>query len=89
MSLKIKERGKSMKKVKKDENNVASFMKFFSIIFVIVGVFASLVLFNMDVEELYVLPVVVSIISSIFIYALGEIIQLLQDIANNTKKEMR
>lgn len=70
-----------MKKVKKDENNVASFMKFFSIIFVIVGVFASLVLFNMDVEELYVLPVVVSIISSIFIYALGEIIQLLQDIA--------
>ena len=78
-----------MKKVKKDENNVASFMKFFSIIFVIVGVFASLVLFNMDVEELYVLPVVVSIISSIFIYALGEIIQFLQDIANNTKKEMR
>ncbi len=75
-----------MKKVKKDENNVASFMKFFSIIFVIVGVFASLVLFNMDVEELYVLPVVVSIISSIFIYALGEIIQLLQNIANNTKK---
>mgnify|MGYP000470866969 FL=1 len=61
-------------------------MKFFSIIFVIVGVFASLVLFNMDVEELYVLPVVVSIISSIFIYALGEIIQLLQNIANNTKK---
>ena len=60
-----------MKKVKKDENNVASFMKFFSIIFVIVGVFASLVLFNMDVEELYVLPVVVNIISSIFIYALG------------------
>ena len=86
MSLKIKERGKSMKKVKKDENNVASFMKFFSIIFVIVGVFASLVLFNMDVEELYVLPVVVSIISSIFIYALGEIIQLLQNIANNTEK---
>lgn len=40
----------------------------------------------MDVEELYVLPVVVSIISSIFIYALGEIIQLLQNIANNTKK---
>ena len=75
-----------MKKVKKDENNVASFMKFFSIIFIIVGVFASLVLFNMDVEELYVLPVVVSIISSIFIYALGEIIQLLQNIANNTKK---
>ena len=75
-----------MKKVKKDENNVASFMKFFSIIFVIVGVFASLVLFNMDVEELYVLPVVVSIISSIFIYDLGEIIQLLQNIANNTKK---
>lgn len=75
-----------MKKVKKDENNVASFMKFFSIIFVIVGVFASLVLFNMDVEELYVLPVVVSIISSIFIYVLGEIIQLLQNIANNTKK---
>lgn len=70
-----------MKKVKKDENNVASFMKFFSIIFVIVGVFASLVLFNMDLEEIYVLPVVVSIISSIFIYALGEIIQLLQDIA--------
>ena len=61
-------------------------MLFFSIIFVIVGVFASLVLFNMDVEELYVLPVVVSIISSIFIYALGEIIQLLQNIANNTKK---
>lgn len=61
-------------------------MKFFSIIFVIVGVFASLVLFNMDVEELYVLPVVVSIISSIFIYALGEIIQLLQNIANNTEK---
>lgn len=86
MSSKIKERGKSMKKVKKDENNVASFMKFFSIIFVIVGVFASLVLFNMDVEELYVLPVVVSIISSIFIYALGEIIQLLQNIANNTEK---
>lgn len=86
MSLKIKERGKSMKKVKKDENNVASFMKFFAIIFIIVGVFASLVLFNMDVEELYVLPVVVSIISSIFIYALGEIIQLLQNIANNTKK---
>lgn len=75
-----------MKNVKKDENNVASFMKFFSIIFVIVGAFASLVLFNMDVEELYVLPVVVSIISSIFIYALGEIIQLLQNIANNTKK---
>lgn len=75
-----------MKKVKKDENNVASFMKFFAIIFIIVGVFASLVLFNMDVEELYVLPVVVSIISSIFIYALGEIIQLLQNIANNTKK---
>lgn len=86
MSLKIKERGKSMKKVKKDENNVASFMKFFAIIFIIVGAFASFVLFNMDLEEIYVLPVVVSIISSIFIYALGEIIQLLQDIANNTKK---
>ncbi len=81
-----KRKGKKYEKSKKDENNVASFMKFFSIIFVIVGVFASLVLFNMDVEELYVLPVVVSIISSIFIYALGEIIQLLQDIANNTKK---
>ena len=75
-----------MKIVNNDEYSVASFMKFFAIIFIIVGVFASLVLFNMDVEELYVLPVVVSIISSIFIYALGEIIQLLQNIANNTKK---
>lgn len=75
-----------MKKVKKDENNVASFMKFFAIIFIIVGAFASFVLFNMDLEEVCALPVVVSIISSIFMYALGEIVQLLQDIANNTKK---
>lgn len=63
------------------ENKVASIIKTLAVIEAILGIFASFM-----IENLTIMVILVSVISAIFIYAIGEIIDLLQKIANNTNK---
>ncbi|MBO5349044.1 MAG: hypothetical protein J6A89_04420 [Clostridia bacterium] len=61
-------------------NTVAYIVKKIAIIIGIVGVFFAIVVIN---NQTYSIPVLIaSITSAIFVYALGEIIQLLEDIKN-------
>lgn len=128
MSLKIKERGKSMKneemyencskcnkkiptneyvsngglckecmKEKEDYNfsysidykaksKIAKFIKIIAVLEIIVGFLSGLIFIENLGGVIACIIIGTCVISGIFIYALGEIIQLLQDIANNTKK---
>ena len=75
---------KNSKEIIRHENRVASVIKILSAIIVIIGIIIGL--YNLEdsvgVSLLYIL---VSIIISIFVYAIGEGLQLLQEIAINTK----
>ena len=64
---------------KQSKNKVASIIKTLAII---VGILGSIS--GCFVEDLAIVFIIVSIISAIFIYAIGEGISLLQEIANNT-----
>ena len=61
------------------KNKVASIIKTLAII---VGILGSIS--GCFVEDLAIVFIIVSIISAIFIYAIGEGLTLLQEIANNT-----
>lgn len=60
------------------KNNVANIIKALAIVEVIIAIVVGLI----TIEEFGIFVIVGSIISAIFIYALGEIIQLLEDIKN-------
>ena len=69
------------------ENTVAKIIKILAIIQGIIGIilgFYSIDNFNFD--EWGFIIVIASVISAVFIYATGEIIQKLENIDNNTKK---
>ena len=68
-----------------NENKIALTIKVIAIISLILGILASLSLLTLNYSGIIVIiGIIASIISSVFIYALGEIIQKLQNIENNT-----
>lgn len=70
-----------------DKNIVALVIKVIAIVGATVGFIYGCTLFDSAyTEELGIIYIVVSIISAVFIYALGEIIQKLQNIEDNTRK---
>ena len=67
-------------------NKIATIIKIIAIIVAIVGVCIGIGQFeSYRTEELGWIYIIVSIISAVFVYALGEIIQLLEDIKNKLK----
>lgn len=69
------------------KNIVALVIKVIAIVGATVGFIYGCTLFDSAyTEELGIIYIVVSIISAVFIYALGEIIQKLQNIEDNTRK---
>lgn len=63
------------------KNKVAILLKIFSIIILIVGIIVGII--QLDTYSILGISyIIVSIILSIFIYGLGEIVQLLEDIKN-------
>lgn len=60
------------------KNSVANIIKALAIVEVIIAIVVGLI----TIEEFGIFVIVGSIISAVFIYALGEIIQLLEDIKN-------
>lgn len=73
--------------INEKENKVASMIKTISIIIAIIGVIASIICME-NLEWLAFVYIIVSIISAIFIYAIGEGLQLLQQVVNNTNKNI-
>ncbi len=64
-------------------NKVALAIKVIAIVGAVIGVIYGCSLFDSAyTEEIVIIYIIVSIISAVFIYALGEIIQLLEDIKN-------
>lgn len=64
-------------------NPIAVIIKFIAIIGGIIGsIYGFSLLDSIRSEEMAIPMIIISIISAIFIYALGEIIQLLEDIKN-------
>ena len=63
------------------KNTIAKIIKIISIISAIAGIIIGLVTIG-ELEVMSVAIIIVSIISAVFVYALGEIIQLLEDIKN-------
>lgn len=73
-----------------NENKIALAIKVIAIISAVLGILASLLLLTLDDNGIIVMiGIVATIISSVFIYALGEIIQKLENIDNNTRKNKR
>lgn len=67
----------------KKSNNVAYIIKSIAIIGAIAGIILGCMQFSSyHTESLGILYIVISVISAVFVYALGEIIQLLEDIKN-------
>lgn len=70
-----------------NENKIALAIKVIAIISLILGILASLSLLTLnDSGIIIIIGIIASIISSVFVYALGEIIQKLENIEDNTKK---
>lgn len=64
-------------------NKIATIIKIISIVVAIAGVCIGISQFeSYRTEELGWIYIIVSIVSAVFVYALGEIIQLLEDIKN-------
>ena len=69
------------------KNKVALIIKVLSILGGIIGFGYGCSLFDSSyTKELGIVYIIVSIVSAVFVYALGEIIQKLQNIEDNTKK---
>lgn len=69
-------------------NTVAKVIKIIAIITAIVGVvFGLYAIDGLNMDEGALIIIIASIISAVFIYALGEIIQKLENIDNNTRKQ--
>lgn len=65
-------------------NNVAGIIKIIAIISCIIGIIAC-VIASKYLEIYTIVGIVVSIISSVFIYALAELIEIMHDIRTNTE----
>ena len=64
-------------------NKIATIIKALSIVEVVIGViFGIYAIDGLNMDEGAIVIIIASIISAIFTYALGEIIQLLEDIKN-------
>lgn len=70
-------------------NKVANLLKILSIIVLCIGIIISLkdiaFIISFAEESIFskvILPLIITVTSALFIYALGEIIQLLEDIKN-------
>lgn len=70
-----------------NENKIALAIKVIAIISFVLGILASLSLLTLnDSGMIVIIGIIATIISSVFIYSLGEIVQKLQNIEDNTKK---
>lgn len=73
-----------------NENNtniIANVIKFIAVIVVIAGIIIGIISIDaLNSGTIAVVIIIASIISSVLFYAIGEIIQILQNIENNTKK---
>lgn len=67
------------------ENKVAIIVKALSVVIVLSNILISFMLLE-EINGLFFTSVGISIIIAIFVYAFGEIIALLQRIANNTER---
>lgn len=69
------------------ENTVAKIVKIIAILEGIVGVISGFYsIDNLNFDEWGFAIIIVSVVSAVFIYAIGEIIQKLENIDNNTRK---
>ena len=68
-------------------NKVSLVIKVIAIVGAVIGIIYGCTLFDSAyTENLGIVYIIVSIISAVFVYALGEIIQKLQNIEDNTRK---
>lgn len=69
------------------QNKVALVIKVIAVVGAVVGIIASCRMFEASyTEDMAVIGIIASVIGGVFSYALGEIIQKLQNIENNTNK---
>lgn len=71
----------NLKEENKKTNTVAQIIKALAIIQIVIGIMAVL-FFYQFIEEWWIFIIIAILISAVFVYSLGEIIQLLQDIKN-------
>ena len=81
-------REKHSQETNKGENKIANIIKGLAILIAILGTLVSFSYID-DLEGLTFVYIIASIISAIFIYAIGEGLQLLQEIVNNTQKTFK
>lgn len=79
------EREKHSKETNEKENHVASIIKIIAILIALLGTLVSFAYIS-DLEGLTFVYIIASVISAIFVYAIGEGLQLLQEIVNNTRE---
>ena len=78
---------KETKFITPTNNKVAIIIKTIAVIVGVAGIIYGCTMFDSSyTEEIGVVYIIVSIISAVFVYALGEIIQKLQNIEDNTRK---
>ena len=74
------------KEIKVINNKVAIVIKVIAVVSCIAGIIYGCTFFDLpSTESIGIIYIVVSVISAVFVYALGEIIQKLQNIEDNTK----
>lgn len=81
-------REKHSQETNKEENKIANIIKGLAILVALLGTLVSFSYID-DLEGLTFVYIIASIISAIFIYAIGEGLQLLQEIVNNTQKTFK
>lgn len=68
-------------------NTVSKIIKIISIIAGIIGViYGFYAIDNFNADEWGFIMIIISIVTAVFMYGFGEVIQLLENINNNTKK---
>ena len=81
----LDKREKHSKETNEKENHVASIIKIIAILIALLGTLVSFAYIS-DLEGLTFVYIIASVISAIFVYAIGEGLQLLQEIVNNTRE---
>lgn len=77
-------REKHSKETSKEENKIANIIKGLAILVALLGIL--IFFYSKTLNGLSFVYIIAFIISAIFIYAIGEALQLLQEIVNNTQK---
>ena len=70
-----------------ETNTIAKIIKVISIIFGVIGaIYGFYAIDGLNADEWGFAIMIISIITAVFMYGFGEVIQLLSDINNNTRK---